>query len=136
MQRLTLLAITCFLLLSQIPSVFANSGNVSNEIERIEVKENMKIIYYKSGLKEVFFTVSENMNVESSVGMAHVVSAPIVPFDWIQLFLKIWGAIISLPSLAALGKMIRGFLRWLYWKIKHGKSKTPVVISPLHTGLL
>lgn len=53
---------------------------------------------------------------------------PTTPFDSIGI-LKVVGALIStISTLVALPKRILNFLRWLYWKIKHGKSKTPVVI--------
>jgi len=80
MQKLTLITIICLLLLSQIPSVFANSGNVSNEIERIDVKEGMKIMYYKNGLREVFLTVYGSVNVATSVETTtQVVPTPVTP---------------------------------------------------------
>jgi len=44
--------------------------------------------------------------------------------------LKILGVIISaFGSLAILGEKVLKLFRWFYWKIKHGKSKTPVVFK-------
>ena len=52
-------------------------------------------------------------------------------FDILEL-LKILSIIISpFVSLAVLGEKILRFFRWFYWKIKHGKSKTPVVFKPI-----
>ncbi|MDH5266765.1 MAG: hypothetical protein OEW62_03700 [Candidatus Bathyarchaeota archaeon] len=70
MHKLTLVTITCLLLLSHFPHVFADSENVSKEIERIETGENVKIVYYKDGHKEMFVsgsvTMGVNVNIDSS----------------------------------------------------------------------
>jgi len=80
MQKFTLIAISCLLLLSQIPHVFASSSeNVSHEIERIEIGENCKTIYYKDGSKEVFVTCKVNVNFAASAGVAHVQTSPTPP---------------------------------------------------------
>jgi len=54
---------------------------------------------------------------------------PMTPFDWTGILNWVWRLISAIPALVALPKLMLKFLRWLYWKIKHGKSKTPVVIS-------
>jgi len=56
---------------------------------------------------------------------------PTTPFDWIGILKVIWALVSTISALVALPKRVLNFLRWLYWKIKHGKSKTPVVISLL-----
>jgi hypothetical protein len=92
MQKSTLITIIFLLLISQVTHVFANSENVSREIERVEIGENSKTIYYKDGTKEMFVTGSLNVNFGSSVGTAHVIGvptpAPSIPFDKIFQILK------------------------------------------------
>ena len=51
------------------------------------------------------------------------------PYLDILEILKILGIVIStIGSLATLGEKVLKLIGWLYWKIKHGKSKTPVVL--------
>lgn len=50
------------------------------------------------------------------------------PYLDILEILKILGSLIlTISSLATVGKKVLKLIDWLYWKIKHGKSKTPVV---------
>jgi len=56
---------------------------------------------------------------------------PTTPFDWIGILNVIWALVSTISALVALPKRVLDFVRWLYWKIKHGKPKTPVVISLL-----
>ncbi|MFZ0966015.1 MAG: hypothetical protein WAN82_05260 [Candidatus Bathyarchaeia archaeon] len=51
------------------------------------------------------------------------------PFDWIAILKWIWGLIAAVPTINELRKILLDFLRRLYWKKKHGKSTTPVVIK-------
>jgi len=54
------------------------------------------------------------------------------PYLDILEILKILGIVIStIGSLATLGEKVLKLIGWLYWKIKHGKSKTPVVLRPI-----
>jgi hypothetical protein len=46
---------------SYIVPAFADNGNSSHEIDRIVTTGNTKIIYYKNGGKELFFTNVETM---------------------------------------------------------------------------
>jgi len=115
MQRLTLLTITCFLLLSQIPSVFANSGNVSNEIERIEVKEGMKIVYYKNGLREVYVSFSESANVDTSIETTtQVIHTPIHPIEPLPIdkIFRIIKQVLDTISSYGVGCSL---LAWMIW---------------------
>jgi len=53
----------------------------------------------------------------------------ITPSPYLDIeILKILGIVIStIGSLLTLGEKVLKLIDWLYWKIKHGKSKTPVV---------
>jgi len=66
-MRTATLALVFFLsfllLITQCPHAFADN---SNEIEKVEIKDGMKIIYYKNRLKEMSITIAENVNVASS----------------------------------------------------------------------
>ena len=66
-MRTATLALAFFLsfllLITQSPHAFADN---SNKIEKVEIKDGMKIIYYKNGLKEMSITIAENVNVASS----------------------------------------------------------------------
>ena len=66
---------------------------------------------------------------EGSSGSINVIDVPSsTPLFW-EFILKILCIVIPLiPGLASLSKLASKFLRWLYWRTKHGKSKTPVVI--------
>jgi len=58
---------------------------------------------------------------------ATVITTP--PLDILEI-LKTLGIIISVfGSLATLGEKVLKLVRWFYWQIKHGKSKTPVVFK-------
>lgn len=75
----------------------------------------------------VNFEIVLQETIHTTEQTAIVTTSP--SFDILEL-LKILGIIISpFVSLAVLGEKILRFLRWFYWKIKHGKSKTPVVFK-------
>lgn len=63
-----LIPLTIILLMfsSYIAPAFADNGNSSNEIDRIVTTGNTKIIYYKNGGKELFFTDYECMGASDS----------------------------------------------------------------------
>jgi len=80
MEKLAFIIMLCFfMLLTQIPNVSANGENVSKEVERIEMSENCKTIYYTDGSAEVFVTFVENLNLHASSSAAYT-QAPITPF--------------------------------------------------------
>jgi len=109
MQKLTIITITCLLLLTQIPNVFANSGNSSSEIEKIEMKD------YKNGLRGKFLTFYGSVNVVTSVEtttqLIHI--PPIEPFPIDEIFRRIK------QILDALGRYGVGstFLAWRIWNV-------------------
>lgn len=57
MKKLILMCIVLLLLISQAGNVFAQKGNISKGIERVEILENMKTIYYKDGSKEIIINI-------------------------------------------------------------------------------
>ena len=61
MQKLTMVTISCLLLLSQIPHVLASSENVSREIERVEIGDNCKTTYFENGSKLIEITSQLNV---------------------------------------------------------------------------
>lgn len=87
-------------------------------------------LYYGVNWK---ITLQESVDVDSSMHTQTqwlTIPAP-QPFNWIE-FLRIMGIIISpILGLASVGKVVLKFLKWFYWKIRYGKSRTPVVISLL-----
>ena len=117
MRKLTLLAINCLLLLSQLPHVFADSENVSKEIERIEIGENCETIYYKDGHKEVFVTSRVNVNFGASTGTAHVIEIPQPPphkpFPIDKIF-RIIRHILEIFSSCGVGGSL---IAWMIWNI-------------------
>lgn len=124
MQRLTLITVTCLLLLTQIPNVFANSGNFSNEIEKIEIKDGMKTIYYKNGLREVFFTVYGTVNAVASVETTtQLIHTPIEPFP-IDKILRIITHVLDTLNRYGVGST---FLAWMIWnvikRLRHGRPR-------------
>ncbi|MDH5266326.1 MAG: emp24/gp25L/p24 family protein [Candidatus Bathyarchaeota archaeon] len=64
-----------------------------------------------------------------SVWQVTLTSSP--PVDFLEILRILVIAISTIYSLATLGEKASKLLRWFYWKIKHGKSKTPVVLSLL-----
>lgn len=115
MKRLGLLSlILCFLFLSQVAQAFAAEQNSSRKIERIEVKNGTKIIYYTDGTKEVFITLVENINVQTSVSSVSRVNTP--P-DWssiIERILKIINQILKTLAKAGVGSFL---LAWEIWNL-------------------
>jgi len=127
MQKLTIVAISCLLILTQIPNVFANSGNISNGIERIEMKDGMKIVYYKNGLREVFFTVYECVTVDTSVETTTQVIRtplpPIEPFPIDKIF-RIIKQVLDTISSYGIGCSL---LAWMIWntikRLRHDRPR-------------
>ena len=79
---------------------------------------------------EITVGVQMNMNSDVKTLQMAAVPPPVDFINWLEI-LKILGLTIStILSLAKLGGKVLNSLRGLYWKFKHGKSKTPVVISP------
>lgn len=77
-------------------------------------------------------TLDAQMNMLASVkgGKISIVPPPPDFINPIEI-LKILGLTIStIFAFAKLGDKALRFFRWVYWRLKHGKSKTPVVISP------
>ncbi|MEM3699861.1 MAG: hypothetical protein QXL57_03210 [Candidatus Bathyarchaeia archaeon] len=54
---------------------------------------------------------------------------PTFPFDIVGILTQIIVSITLLYYLASLGEKIVGLIRWFYWRAKHGKSKTPVILK-------
>jgi len=102
------------LFLSQVAQAFAAEQNSSRKIERIEVKNGTKIIYYTDGTKEVFITLVENINVQTSVSSVSRVNTP--P-DWssiIERILKIINQILKTLAKAGVGSFL---LAWEIWNL-------------------
>jgi hypothetical protein len=127
MQKLTMVTISCLLILTQIPNVFANSGNISNGIERIEMKDGMKIVYYKNGLREVFVSFSGSVNVDTSVEtttqVIHTPIHPIEPFP-IDKILRIIKQVLDTISSYGVGCSL---LAWMIWntikRLRHDRPR-------------
>jgi len=104
------------LFLSQVAQAFAAEQNSSRRIERIEVKNGTKIIYYTDGTKEVFITLVENINVQTSVSpVSRVIYY--TPPDWssiIERILKIINQILKTLAKAGVGSFL---LAWEIWNL-------------------
>lgn len=91
--------------------------------------------------KDVTATLDYGVNFEivlhATIGLSwHTVATwqatIITPSPYLDILeiLKVLSILIStFGSIVALGEKILRFFRWFYWKIKHGKSKTPVVLK-------
>ena len=66
------------LILIRIPQSFATEIPIK-EIERTEVTDGCKTIYYTDGSKEVFVTCYVNFNIESSAATTHVTFIQPIP---------------------------------------------------------
>ena len=118
MKRLGLLSlILCFLFLSQVTHVLAIEQNSSREVEKVEVKNGMKIIYYSDGTREFFITCSANINVQSSVSPVISRTVYYAPPNWPNIIERIFKVINQiLKTLAKVG--VGSFLlAWQIWNI-------------------
>lgn len=113
MQKSTLITIICLLLLSHFPNVFADNENVSKEIERIEIGENVKIVYYKDGHKEMFVSGNVNVNFDVSGTAQAISSPPPEPFP-IDKILGIIKHILEALSTYGVGGSL---LAWKMWNV-------------------
>ena len=62
-----------------------------------------------------------------TIAVWQVTVQPTSPFDWIGILRWVCTLITTISALVALPQLVLKSIKWLYWKIKHGKSKTPVV---------
>jgi hypothetical protein len=100
------------MLLTQIPNVLANSGNVSKEIERIEISENCKTIYYTDGSAEVFVTAVANLNFHTSTSVTYT-PIPITPLPIpIDKILRIIKQILDTLNTCGAGDVLLAFIIW------------------------
>ncbi len=79
--------------------------------------------------KSVVFVLQAETQTVSSVAISSTgtIAYPAKPFDWLDFLRTLWAFTMPLiPLLPAIGKLIS----LAYWKAKHGKSKTPVIIWP------
>ena len=121
-----LIALLGLLLFSQVLLVLAEQ-NPSHEIDHVEITSSGKIIYYKDGSKEAFFSFSENMRVSANAVI--IPNAVVVlPLDWIGLLQGLLGLSGLVTVLVKLGKIVRGvlgFLSRVKWWLKYRKPRTP-----------
>ena len=118
MKRLGLLSlILCFLFLSQVTHVLAIEQNSSREVEKVEVKNGMKIIYYSDGAREFFIACSANINVQTSVSTVVSRAVHYTPPNWPNIIEKIFKVINQiLKTLAKVG--VGSFLlAWRIWNL-------------------
>lgn len=92
----------------------------THQTENVNVTLNYAV-HFKAVLQE-------KINVGYSVGTAHVISPPTTttPLDWITILTIITSISGLIPRLV---KAVLNFVRWLWWKWKYGKPRTPVVIK-------
>lgn len=125
-----MIAVLGLMLFSQVLLVLAES-NPSHEIDHVEITPSGKIIYYKDGSKEAFFSVSANMGISANAVMIPNAVA-VLPLDWIgllQSLLEISGLVTALINLGKIVRGVLGFLRRLKWWMKYRKPRTPSDVS-------
>jgi len=103
MQKLTLIAITCFLLLSQISGVLASEENVFEEIERVEIGDNCKTTYFKNGTKLIEIAPQINMifglNAEAVTWTVQIPKEhPFFTLESIKLIIEIVSVTVSIVA--------------------------------------
>jgi hypothetical protein len=85
MIKLTITIVLCLFLMSQAPCVFAGGGNASKEIERVEITENSKVIYYKDGTKDMFIVSSVSIHFDVATSFSYAIYvpplSPLVPIE-------------------------------------------------------
>ena len=73
----------------------------------------------------IVLTASVTLSTTVSATTISAIVSPTNPIDWIELLRTI---VYNIPWLGtALGAIVK-FLKWLRWKIKYRRSRTPVVI--------
>jgi hypothetical protein len=117
MQKTTLISIIFLLLISQITHVFANSQNVSNEIERIEIGENSKTIYYKDGSREMFVTAIVNFGFSVKTTPIIEVHPPLFPIPIDKIFRIIRQILENIFNASGVGCFL---LAWKIWNLIKG----------------
>jgi hypothetical protein len=100
---LILVVLTLALLFLVPVSYSFNNKTSSDEIERIEYRNNSKITYFKNGSKLVEvtskLTMTSTFTMESSTGTAQVIAPEPNPINWIEI-LGILGTISAILSFA------------------------------------
>lgn len=113
MKKLSFIILLCFfMLLTQIPNVSANSENSSKEIERIEIGENCKTIYYADGNAEMFVTAVASLNFHTSTSVVYTqapITPPPIPIDKIFRIIK---AILNTLNICGAGNALLAFTIW------------------------
>jgi len=118
-----LIALLGLLLFSQVLLVLAEQ-NPSHELDHVEITSSGKIIYYKDGSKEAFFSFSENMRVSANAVI--IPNAVVVlPLDWIGLLEGLSGLVAVLVTFGKALRGILGFLSRVKWWLKYRKPRTP-----------
>lgn len=123
MQKL-LITLLLLLFVSEVYPAFANSESVSKEIEKVEIKNGMKIIYYKNGKREFFFSAIEVLGVDSSVE-THVSYVSFPPFRIpIDAILRILKQVAEVLTASGVGCSL---LAWEIWNcikgLRRGRPK-------------
>jgi len=118
MKKSLIIAVLCFLFLSQVARVSANSVNVSKEVERVETIGNTVTTYYSDGSKNVVVTTSLTSNVGMSVGTAEVIGVPLTsPLPLIRTILEILQEIVDgISSPVGVGCGLLAFRIWVLIK--------------------
>jgi len=110
MQRVTLIIIASLLLLSQIPHVFANSENISKEVENIDTEEDENI-YRISSINVVSYFPSVGTIVRQPSP-----TPPTEPFPIDKIF-RIIKQILDTLSSCGVGYSL---LAWFIWNAIKG----------------
>jgi len=133
MKMIPLIAVLGLMLgfLFFVPTSYAtNATNSSNEIERVEIGENSKTIYYKDGGKEMFVTCSVTTNIGISAEVAHwvtVITPPSNPIGFlIKTLREIFGIIKQFADLLGVIGLGGALLAWRIWnQIKSLRGNRP-----------
>jgi len=110
--------------LTQIPKVSANSENGSKEIEKIEIGENCKTIYYADGSAEMFVTAVASLNFHTSASVVYTqapIAPPLIPIDKILRIIK---QILDNLNACGAGDAILAFAIWnIIKRIRKGRPR-------------
>ena len=113
-----------FMFLTQIPNVSANSENGSKEIEKIEIGENCKTIYYTDGSAEMFVTAVASLNFHTSTSVVYTqapIAPPLIPVDKILRIIK---QILDTLNACGAGDAILAFTIWnIIKRIRKGRPR-------------